>query len=64
MARPKAPLPPQKSQMAIRSTQTSRTASQYKPTPPPMQIVTKGWWVLRNEEATVDEVERVDHEQR
>jgi predicted RNA binding protein YcfA (HicA-like mRNA interferase family) len=28
--------------------------------PPPMQVVTKGWWTLRDEEATADELEKAD----
>ncbi len=29
-----------------------------------MQVVTKGWWTLRDEQATVDELERADNERR
>jgi hypothetical protein len=32
------------------------------PAPPPMRVVTKGWWVLREEEATVEELEKADRE--
>jgi hypothetical protein len=27
-----------------------------------MRVVTKGWWVLREEEATVEELEKADRE--
>ena len=33
-------------------------SSQSVPAPPPMQIVTKGWWTLREKQMTVDELER------
>lgn len=45
-------------------TREGRPASLRVPAPPPMQVVTKGWWVLRDEEASVDDLERVDREQR
>ncbi len=31
--------------------------------PPPMRVVTKGWWTLREETKPVDELERADREQ-
>ena len=31
-----------------------------RPVPPMMRVVTKGWWVLREEHATVDELERAE----
>ena len=32
------------------------------PPAPPMQIVTKGWWLRRDEQATADELEKSDNE--
>lgn len=32
------------------------------PAPPPMRVVTKGWWVLREEEASVEDLEKADRE--
>jgi len=29
-----------------------------------MQVVTKGWWVLRDEEASVEELERQDRKSK
>ena len=34
------------------------------PPPPPMQIVTKGWWLRPDEAATADELEKADDEHR
>jgi hypothetical protein len=34
------------------------------PTPPKMRVVTKGWWVWREEEATVEELKRADRERK
>jgi hypothetical protein len=34
------------------------------PPAPPMQIITKGWWLRPDEEATADELEKADHERR
>jgi len=34
------------------------------PLPPPMQIVTKGWWNRPVEYATAEELEKADHERR
>jgi hypothetical protein len=28
--------------------------------PPPMRVVTKGWWTMREETKSVDELERED----
>jgi len=30
------------------------------PVPPPMQVVTKGWWVLREEQVSADDLIRQD----
>jgi hypothetical protein len=45
-------------------TRQGNIASRPVPAPPPMQVVTKGWWVLREEQATVDELERAEHDRQ
>jgi hypothetical protein len=45
-------------------TRQGKPASRRVTAPPPMQVVTKGWWVLRDEQASVDELERADREQQ
>ena len=32
--------------------------------PPPMQVVTKGWWTLREERASADELLKADRHER
>jgi hypothetical protein len=32
--------------------------------PPPMQVVTKGWWTLKEERAPVEELEKEDRNER
>jgi hypothetical protein len=32
--------------------------------PPPMQVVTKGWWTLREDRAPVEELEQEDREEQ
>jgi hypothetical protein len=56
--------PPQPQQEAQGITRQGNRAPLPVPAPPPMQVVTKGWWVLRDELASVDELERADHEQQ
>jgi hypothetical protein len=61
--------PPKVSQLAHPSegrgmTRQGNTSNRPVPAPPPMQVVTKGWWVLREEQASVDELERADREQQ
>lgn len=34
------------------------------PAPPPMQTVTKGWWVLRQGQVTVEELAKARRERR
>ena len=41
---------------------SGQTTKLQMPSPPPMRVVTKGWWVLREEKATVEELERADNE--
>jgi hypothetical protein len=43
-------------------TRQGNPASLKVPAPPPMQVVTKGWWVLRDEQASVDELEGSDRD--
>lgn len=54
------PRQPEAHGISRQGTPTSRSV----PAPPPMQVVTKGWWVLRDEQASVDELERADREQQ
>lgn len=39
-------------------------AESLAPTPPPMRLVTKGWWVLREKRATAEEIAAADRAQR
>ena len=32
--------------------------------PPPMRVVTKGWWTLEEREADVEELEKQDRDER
>ena len=41
-----------------------RPSSRKVAPPPPMQVVTKGWWVLRDEQASVAELEQADRPRR
>ncbi len=34
------------------------------PAPPSTRVVTKGWWVVREEEAALEELEQADRKQR
>ncbi len=43
-------------------TREGRPSSSPGPKPPPMQVVTKGWWVLREREASAAELYREDRE--
>jgi hypothetical protein len=43
-------------------TREGRPSSGLGPKPPPMQVVTKGWWVLREREASAAELYREDRE--
>jgi len=43
---------------------SGQTTKLQMPSPPPMRVVTKGWWVLREEKATVEELEQADNERR
>jgi hypothetical protein len=61
---PSNPSPPQHPPEAQGITRQGKRARRLVPAPPPMQVVTKGWWVLRDEQASVDELEREDREQQ
>jgi hypothetical protein len=32
--------------------------------PPPMRVVTKGWWTLEEKEADIEELEKEDRDER
>jgi len=32
------------------------------PPPPPMRVVTKGWWTMREEQVSVEDLEKANHE--
>ncbi len=63
MLPPSSP-PPTRELQGQGLTRLGQPASRPAPAPPPMQVVTKGWWTLRDEQATVDELERADNERR
>ncbi len=56
-AKPSQPSSPQHSRGLTRQ---GNTTNQQVPAPPPMQVVTKGWWTLRDEQASVEDLERLD----
>jgi hypothetical protein len=60
MTPPESPLPARQ-QDGHGLTRQGKTAGRPVPVPPPMQVVTKGWWVLRDEAKTVDELNRADN---
>ncbi len=41
-------------------TKTDETLQKSVRSPPPMRVVTKGWWTMREETKSVDELERED----
>jgi hypothetical protein len=43
---------------------TGQLTSHLVPAPPPMQVVTKGWWVLRDDQKSVDELQITERERR
>jgi len=63
MPQPKPPRPPRPSRVPG-LTRYGTPSSVLVPAPPPMQVVTKGWWVLRDELATVEELEAADRERQ
>ena len=45
-------------------TREGKPSGQMVPAPPPMQVVTKGWWVMRTEEVSTEELMRQEREER
>jgi hypothetical protein len=45
-------------------TREGKPSSHLVPAPPPMQVVTKGWWVLRTEEVSTDELMRQEQQEQ
>ncbi len=62
------PIPPRSQPELPRKRQgmsrTGKLTSKLVPAPPPMQVVTKGWWVLRDDQKSVDELEMAERERR
>ncbi len=61
--------PPSRSQPALQPerrgmSRTGQLTSHLVPAPPPMQVVTKGWWVLRDDQKSVDELQITERERR
>lgn len=58
MTPPPDPSPQRRPQMGQGLTRSGQPADQAAPSPPPMRVVTKGWWTVREEPKTVDELGR------